>query len=163
MKTLTNTKTTVTGNKITITADIVDKKFPFPVQQVTVGYLNPDNIRWPRHIQLSNDACFIKAFGNGFAISTDDLVNIAAQVEPKTSFPPLFKKITPEYKVEISSELHPDLQWEVSDKLQGAPWTKVEGQTSESLDKSKVKAGQFVRCVATSDAGSLISNPVIVK
>lgn len=162
MKTLSGVKTTVTGDKITITADIVEREFRFPVQQVTVGYLNPANIRWPRHIQLSNDACFVKAFGNGFAISTDDLVKIASQVEPKTSFPPLFGLKMPNYTVEISSELHPDLQWEVSDKLTGE-WSKVEGQTSATLDKSKVKTGQFVRCVASSDAGSVTSNPAIVK
>lgn len=167
MKTLTNVVCKVENGKVTITADIADKTFGLPVNQTTVGYLNPKNIRYPRHCQISNEAYFVKAFGNGFAIMHDDLVRIAAIVEPKTTYPPLFTKQpdSENFVVEINSELNPDFQWQVSDeiKLGKENWTDIVGATDGVLDKSKVEKGKFVRCVAKSEAGTMYSNPVIVK
>lgn len=160
MKTLTNVKIQVKDGKVTLTADIEDKAFSFPVQQVTVGYLNPENMKWPRHIQLSHEAVFVKAFGNGFAISQDDLVRLAAAVEPKTSYAPVFKK-TENLTVEISSELDPELQWQVSeriDKLQ--QWVDIPGEKSASLSRKPELVGKFVRCRASSDAGFTTTIPV---
>jgi len=167
MKTLSNVQTTVKDGKVTITADIIDQKFDFPVQQVTIGHFNPANMTWPRHIQLSHEAVFVKAFGNGFAIIQDDLVKIAAKVEPKTSFPPKFA-YNPDNKsltAEVCSEIDPDFSWEVSDSIRPneSKWTLIEGENSITLNKEKVKTGQFVRCIASSEAGSMTSNPVLVS
>ena len=166
MKILTNTKTTVKDGKVTITGDVAEKTFGFPVQQVTVGYLNPDNMRWPRHIQLSGEAVFVKAFGRGFAIMNEDLTAIAAAIEPLTSYPPTFQN-QPDDKLtaDISSELSPDIQWEVTDSILAGEvnWQPVTGATTATLDKSLVKSGQFVRCVATSESGMMASNAVQVK
>jgi|ERR1700722_9493418 len=186
MKTLQGVKTTMSadGKSVTITADIIEKDFPqFMVQRVTVGHLNPANMAHPRHIQVSGDALYIKSFGNGVALSLDSLVAIAAVIEPKTSFAPVLKKLTADsLTVQISTELNPDFQWQISDdafpkakiptprppsgtKLVAPPavWTDIEGQTTATLDPSKVKKGQWVRCVASSEAGSMTSNPVQIK
>ncbi len=168
MKKLLNVKSEMKDGKITITADVVECEagdFRFPMQQVTVGFYNPENIKWPRHIQISQEATFVKAFGNGLAIPHEALVEIASLAEPKTSYPPLFKKkIDENLTAEISSELNPDFQWQVSDSIKpDAQWENIEGQTSITLDKSKVLAGKFVRLVASSDAGSMTSNPFLIK
>ena len=164
MKTLTNSKVTISddGKTATIVADISDVKFDMVLmQRVTIGHLNPANMRHPRHVQISNEAVFVKAFGNGFAIPLDDIVAIAAAVEPKTSFAPVFKKSTSDLTVEISSELNPDFQWQAS--ADGKTWNDIAGQTSKTLDPKTVSTGQLVRCVASSDAGSMASNPIKIK
>jgi hypothetical protein len=158
MKKLTNVKTTVTGSKVTICADIVDAAptdFKWPVQQTTVGWLNPANLRWPRHIQISSEAVFVKSMNGGMAITNDDLVALAALVEPKTSFPPFFKSFpSPQsLTVDFSTELDPKLQWQVSDTpLPDGKWTDIEGAISRTLDNPP--KGKFVRCVASSEAGA---------
>ena len=163
MKRIFNTQCTVTGNKVTITGDIEDYKFEQPVQMVTVGFLNPANMQWPRHCQLSHEAFFVKAFGNGVGIMLDDLVAIAALVEPKTTFPPKPSKLDNTLTVQIDSELNPDLRWEVSDALgDKADWKPIAGATTNVLDKTKVESGKFVRCVASSEAGEATTNPVMV-
>lgn len=167
MKKLTNVVSKVVDGKLTVTADVTEcaaGDYRFPVQQVSIGYLSDKNHQWPRHIQLSGEATFVKAFGNGMAINHDDLVSIAAVVEPKTSFPPVFKKRIPDYTVEIDTELDPDFQWQVSDSIDTKQsWKDIAGQTTKTLDKSTVPPGKWVRCVASSEAGSMTSNPVIVK
>lgn len=164
MKRLSNFKATLNGSKLIIESDVDEFKFEHPVQQVTVGYLNPENFQWPRHIQLSHEAFFVKAFGNGVGVMLDDLVKIASVVEPKTSFPPKLNKLDSSLKVSVASELNPSFQWQVSDYLDHrANWKDIEGATSIELDKSKVKSGQFVRVIASSDAGSMTSNPAIIE
>ncbi len=158
MKKLINTKATVTGGKITICADIVEvdkSEFRFPTQQVTIGFINPANPRWPRHIQLSGDAVFVKSINGAFAITNDDLANIASMVEPKTSFSPFFKKMPSpkELTVDFSSELDPKIQWQQSDKADSdSAWSDIAGATSATL--ANPPAGKYVRCVASSDAGA---------
>jgi len=167
MKKLINTVTVIKDGKATITGDVVDAQpheFRFPVQQSSVGYLNEANMRWPRHLQVSNEAFFVKAFGNGLAIPMDELVKIAGILEPKTTFPPVINKISPDLEVELSSELEPDFQWQVSDAIdKSANWTDIVGETNKNLDKTKVKSGQFVRLIISSEAGSITSNPVLIK
>lgn len=164
MKKITNVECEVVDGKLTITGDVIGAdKFDFqqPVQQVTVGYLNPANTQWPRHIQLSHEAFFVKAFGNGVGIMLDDLVRIASIIEPKTTFPPKTKgKLDNTLTVNIDSELDPDLQWEASSD--GREWEKIDGEKSNVLDKNKVPVGTLVRLVASSEAGSTATNPVMV-
>lgn len=164
MKRLTNIKTTANNGKITIEADVEEYKFEHPVQQVTVGYLNPNNLTWPRHCQLSHEAFFVKAFGQGVGIMLEDLVAIASVIEPKTTFPPVVKdKLNNSLTVNIVSELNPDIQWEVSNEIgENQNWEKIEGANTSVFDKNKVKLGQFVRCVASSEAGFIATNPVMV-
>ncbi len=167
MKKLTNVISKIENGKLTITADVAEAgagEFRFPMQQVTVGFLNPENMRWPRHIQISQEALFIKAFGNGLAIPHEALVEIAALAEPKTSYPPVFKKdLGDTLTAEISSELNPEFQWFSSPSIKAdVNWTKIEGATSKTLDKSNL-ANVFVRCEISSEAGAVISNPVFIK
>ena len=173
MKKLTNVKCTATGNKITICADIVEAdagEFRFPAQRTTVGYLHEANPNWPRHVQVSNEAIFVKSAQNGLAITLDDFVSIATCAEPKTASPPVLVKVQ-DLTAEISSELNPDFQWQVSDnprpiadKPSTPPpqpvWTDIKGATVKTLDKAMVKSGQWVRCIISSESGSLTSNPI---
>jgi hypothetical protein len=159
MKTLKNISISVSNGKTTITGDIADedpRDHRFPSRQTTELYRNLDNPKWPRHIQLTPKGVFVKAFGNSFILKADDLVNIASRIEPKTTFPPLFRQKTGTLQVELCSELKPDLQWQVSDSLAG-PWTDVPGQTNPQLDQTTVKKGQFVRLKASSEAGEMAS------
>jgi hypothetical protein len=154
MKALKNIVTVIKDGKATITADVVEQEFRFPCQQVTVGYLNPSNIRWPRHIQLSGEAVFVKAYGIGFAIPNEEFVKLASAIEPRTSYSPLFGKMpSPDsLTVDFNSELNPDLQWQQS--ADDKEWTNIEDATSVTLDRAKVAKGTFVRCVASSAAGA---------
>lgn len=165
MKCLSNFKTTISGNKVFIEANITEANFGQRVQQVTVGYYNPDNLAWPRHCQLSHEAFFIKAFGFGVGVKLDDLISLAAVIEPRTTFPPkLNKQLDKSLKLELCSELSPSLQWQVSDNIDArADWQDVPGATGIELDKSKVKVGQFVRVVAKSEAGQIVSNAATVS
>ncbi len=160
MKTLTNHKVEVANGKLTITADIVEAdpgQFKFPAQQQTVTWINPHNHAWHRHVQISNEAVFVKAFANGLAVPLHMLVEVAGRVEPKTSYPPFFRRQS-DLKVEISSELEPDFQWQVSDKIGVLQsWSNIDGETKLGLDVSKVNKGQFVRLKASSEAGEMFS------
>ncbi len=164
MKKLINLKSTVAAGKITICADIVETspgEFRFPAQQVTVGMINPANPRWPRHIQLSSEAVFVKSINGAFAITNDDLANIASMVEPKTSYAPLFKKFpSPSaLTVDFSSELDPKLQWQESDKSDpSGEWSDILGEIGVTLQNPT--AGKYVRCVASSEAGTTATPPI---
>lgn len=164
MKILKNIQVSIASGKVTITGDAVEaEKYQFanPVQQVTIGYLNPLNMQWPRHCQLSHEAFFVKAFGNGVGIMLDDLVKIAALIEPKTSFPPKSKgKLDNTLTVEFDSELNPSLQWQQSDD--GLTWENIEGATTNVLDKTKIGIGKVVRCVASSEAGATATNTIMI-
>ena len=164
MKRLLNVQTSVVDNKVTITADIDDFKFESPVQQVTVGYLNAINMAWPRHCQLSHEAFFVKAYNNGVGILLDELVKIAAIIEPKTTFSPITRgNLNDSFALQVSSEIPVSYQWEVSNAIGEAQnWAKIDGQTALEFDKTKVQSGQFVRCVITNDAGSFTTNSVII-
>lgn len=165
MKTLKDVTVSVKDGIVTMTGKIAEGDFDIHMaQRVTVGYLNPENHTWPRHIQLSHEAVFVRAFGNGFGLSNDDMVKLATAVEPKTSYPPMFKKsVNGKYHVELSSELQPDFQWQVSDKInKEQKWENIPGETFNYLKVPNAVKGRFVRCVASSEAGSMISNPVIV-
>lgn len=162
MKTLTNVKATVTDGKLTLTADVADQAFSLPVQQVTVLHMSPHNHQWPRHVQLSGQAVFVKAFGNGVAILNEDLVAIAKAVEPRTTYPPKFRaKVGPDLTAQVHSELTPDFQWQQSSSiLKDANWTAIAGATAAKLDPAGLAHKAWVRCVAHSEAGSMASNPV---
>ncbi|MDE2097609.1 MAG: hypothetical protein KGL39_10210 [Patescibacteria group bacterium] len=174
MKQLSNPKVAMStdGKQATVVFDVADTVFDRRfVQQVTVGHINPSNPAWSRHAQLSHDSVFLTAYGDGISIKIDDLAVIASKIEPKSTYPPKFTK-TNALSVEVSSELNPDFQWEVGDFVKGVEirpkvfqdqihnWRKIDGATSKTLDKSLVKSGQFVRCVASSAAGSMTSNPI---
>ena len=64
MKSLQNpvTKVSADGKKCTVEFDIIEKDFTqFLVQRVTVGHLSKENMRHPRHVQISEEAVFVKA------------------------------------------------------------------------------------------------------
>jgi hypothetical protein len=154
MKTLKNIQTTFKDGKVTITADVEEKEFLYPVQQVTIGFQARGNPHWIRHAQISQEAIFFKRLGVGFAIPIEEFSdNVAMVIEPRLTFPPLYRRGSIPLTVDFCSELQPDLQWETAETIDGE-WTTVEGQTSNTLNPSTVKKGWLVRCVASSEAGS---------
>lgn len=165
MKTLTNLKIKVDGNKATIECDIVDKQFLHPSQQTTVGHLADDNLTWARHIQLSQEAVFVKRIGcGGMAIPVEDLVAIAPFVEPRLTWAPKMEEPKGDdlnIRVAFVSELKVKLQWQISDDGKEG-WTDIEGATSDAVSRKDLPAGKFVRCKAESDAGAVVTPPVKV-
>lgn len=178
MKTLQSPKVTVSadGKTATVVFQIVEKQFGnFPSQRVTIGHLNPSNKKHPRHVQATDEGVFVKNMmnGEGVAIELDDFVQMAAVINPATTFAPRFKKSDAPLTVEISSELDPDFQWQVTDSIEIKSvtaesgltpiqpiWTDIAGQVTKTLDKASVKSGQWIRCKAYSQAGEMFSNPV---
>lgn len=167
MKTLNNVKSEVKDGKLTLTADIIEKDFSqFLVRRITIGHVNPDKMSHVRHVQVSDEAIFLKlpATKFGVAIEIEDFVSIATAIEPKTSFAPVFKRQKNPLTIEIGSELKPDFQWQVSDEINSkADWKDIEGQKSATLEPSTVKSGQWVRCIASSEAGAMPSLPIQIK
>jgi hypothetical protein len=164
MKTLKGIKTTISGNKLTLTADIVDKDYSaFRTQQQTIVHAASDNIRHHRHLQIAECGVMVKTPGKrvGFVLEKQDLIDIATGIEPLLSYAPVAtNKLDKTLTVKINSELTPDFQWQVS--MDGQVWSNVPGQTTTTLDKSTVKAGQRVRLKATSPAGEMITETVVV-
>ena len=164
MKTFANKKITVTGNKFTMTADIVEKDYSaFPVQQQTIVHVAGNNRQHHRHVQISQAGAMVKTPGKnlGFVLEKQDLVDLATAIEPRLSYAPVPSKLGKELTVNISSELTPDLQWQVSSD-NGKTWADIAGQKTNTLDKSSVPAKSLVRLKASSEAGTMISNSTIV-
>ena len=163
MKTLTNTKTVVEGNKVTITAEIIDYSFGMPCQAVTVGHGSATNIHHPRHVQISNEALFVKRMGNHvikkaeLAWLIDELVDIFINIEPGLTDAPVFmQQPKPDSlaAIVVNSELPYTVLWEWS------PDGKTDWTTA---DKAAIPDGAFHRCTATNAAGSTLSNVVKQK
>jgi len=160
MKTLSNVQTAISGDTVTITAKIVDKDYSnHRIQQQTFVHQSGKNLQHHRHMQVFEGGVLIKTPGKkiGMCFEKQDLVDIATAILPALSYPPEVS-ITPTLTVTMSSELKPDLQWESSPD--GSKWSPVEGQTTATLDKSKVPAGSFVRLKASSEAGTMITDSV---
>lgn len=173
MKTLTNYKITVTGDKLTLTADIVEQQFnQILTSRVSHGHLNPDHQHHHRHIQSSSEAIFVKHMGHGFALSNDFVAALASVVEPRTAFAPIFKHSSTPNKVEVVSESPVALQWQTapaehfieSPTPHTAPtpvtWVDIAGETGDSIDESKVEKGHWVRCKAVNATGETTSRAV---
>jgi hypothetical protein len=172
MKTLSNPLITITGNKLTLTADIVDQQFnQILTTRVSHGHVHGEHHRHKRDIQSSSEAVFVKYGCHGaFALTNDFLIQCAAEVEPRTSFAPVFKEGSSPKGVAVISETSAQFQWQVSDDPTPkavkdhtppppAVWTDIPGATKDSLDEAAVKKGQWVRCVAVNATGKTISQP----
>jgi hypothetical protein len=157
MKTLKNIKTVVKDGKVTITADLEEKEFSWPVQQVTIGFQAAGNPHWIRHAQISQEAIFFKRLGIGFAIPIEEFNDkVAMVIEPRLSFPPVHKKGKNPLVVDFNSELEVSLQWEMAETPDPeGEWTPIKGQTTGTLNPKTVKSGWWVRCIASSEAGSI--------
>ena len=149
-----------------MTADIVDTlphEYKFPIQQVTIGHLDNETMRHHTHIQVSGEGLFIKARGNAFVMSHDDLVKVGQLVEPLIAPPPWFKKIPTADKltVEFSDELKPKLQWKWSDSpTHDSKWSNIKDATEATLTKTDALKDKWVSCVASSDSGATATPPI---
>jgi hypothetical protein len=175
MKNLTSPKVTISedGKTATIVATIEDS--PFQENIITrVTHSHTDIIaEHVNHVQSSNAAIFVRHRCHGFFMSNETFIAIAAAIEPCTSFPPHFHQDNGE--LIVHSKLPFTLQWQVSDNAfpvaekphtppPSAVWTDIPDQTAASLSEdAPVKAGQWIRLVATNAAGTTISKPVQVK
>ena len=89
MKTVTFDKIEVVGDKVTITGTVVEKDFTQRTQQQTVHDIPKSNPDWIRHVQISNQAVFVKRFGQkSFAIDNCNFTKLAESVEPDLLPPP---------------------------------------------------------------------------
>jgi len=169
MKSLKNIQATAVNGKITITADIEDREFHFPCQQVTILHTADGNPQWARHAQLSNEAFFVKRRQFGAAFPLEEMITkVANVIEPMLSYPVFFKGVIPTTDTivaELDSELHPTFQWKIADSVT-APveqWQDIPGATSPTLSRKDLPPNKFVRCKATSDAGIAWTPPTISK
>lgn len=153
-----------------------------PTHQITINHVSPENRRWPRNIQLSNEFIFVKRYGcPTVGMRVDEFVDLCTMAEPKLSWPPLFKQnnITQGKQAVIESVFettNPELsesdnaivyQWQQSDN--GSPiWNNLEDNevfTGTKTSKLTVLntpgvATKVLRCVATNAAGSRASLPI---
>lgn len=169
MKTLTNVKCECVNGKFTMTADVVEQAFdPRFTQRQTFLHQSPSNMKHHRHIQGSHEAIFVKHRGFGVAFLHDLFMEMALAIEPKTSYAPvnLDERMTDSLTVRIGTELTPDLQWEKSPNENGNPsatWIKIPGQTTNRLDDVERIKGFWYRLEATSEAGGMTTNAVLIK
>ncbi len=167
MKSLKNIKTVVVDGKVTITADIEERQFGFPSQQVTVLHLADNNQRWARHAQISNEAFFVKRRQFGVAFPIEEMITqVATVIEPNLSYPALFKKYVPTpdtIVADLDSELHPAFQWKIADNINDPEekWIDIEGATTPILSRKDLPPKKWVRCKAVSDAGVSWTPPTI--
>jgi hypothetical protein len=83
MKSLTFDKIEVNGNQVTITGTISDKQFTQHTQQTTIMDFPKKNPFHVRHIQLSNQAQFLKRYGsNSFALENCEFTKLGEAIEP---------------------------------------------------------------------------------
>lgn len=165
MKIITKCKTIVDGNKITITAELSEKDFVLPVQLVTIGHGVSTNLHHPRHVQISNEALFVKRMpradlkrkGSAIGWLIDELVDVFVAIDPNLTDAPQFLEHPKEndLSVVINSEIEFTEKWEQSDD--GKDWVEFD------KDKNGTIPGKLYRCIATNAAGSTISNPVMLK
>ena len=172
MKTLLNPVISVAEGKITIVADIQDVPFNgLLTTRVSHMHINPDNMEHHRRIQSSSECVFCEFNGGKLAIPNEVIAKIAAYAAPESSFTPKFKRGSTPKGVVIASETPVSIQWQISDDAfpmatkpdtlpPEAIWNDIPGATSEKLDDSFVKSGQWVRCVATNLAGKTITKAV---
>jgi hypothetical protein len=169
MKTLTAAKTVISedGKTATVTFDIIDKPYSFLLaQRVTIGHVNPRNMNHVRHVQISNEAVFVKAWGRGVAFDPDSLVAVSAVLEPTTSFAPLFEKPKTPLTASIVSELPYTVSWEFcTDKrlTTKSQWNIISGETIDSLTADKVPSGNWIRCRAKNAVGETVGLPILLK
>ena len=143
------------GKSGTMAFEIVDAPFNrLLISRNTHNHSNPDATKHPRHIQSSNEAVFVFSRMIGFFIPNKCIAQLAAAVEPKTTFAPVFKK-----DGTVASEIPVTYQWQVSDD--GKTWTNINGETNPTVDAADIKPGQWTRCIATNANGSTTSNPTV--
>lgn len=90
MKILTDFKTIVQGDSVTITCKIIESGVPSPMMQNTVLHMDDKNIRHITHIQMSNHGFFVRVpqTAIGVAIPNEQWVTgVARVVEPKLNLP----------------------------------------------------------------------------
>lgn len=169
MKSLSNLTATVKDGKVTITADIEDREYHFPVQQVTVLHLADSNPRWARHAQISNEAFFVKRRQFGVAFPLEEMITkVASVIEPNLSYPATFKSVPPTpttITAELDSELPIYYQWKIADAIDAKQedWKDIDGATSSTLSRESLPDGKFVRCVAKTGDGVFWTPPTISK
>ncbi len=93
MKILTDFKTTIDGDSVTITCKMVEGQIPGPLMQNTVLHIDDDNPHHISHIQMSNHGYFVKVPNKniGLAVPAEQWVTKVARVlEPQLN-PPIKK------------------------------------------------------------------------
>lgn len=169
MKSLKNITASVDNGKVTIIADIEERSYHFPCQQVTVRHVADTDPRWSRHAQLSNEAFFVKRRQFGVAFPLEEMITkVASLIEPNLAYLGTLKTPPPtpnQIVAELDSELPVYYQWKIADKIDAKPeeFNDIEGATSPQLNREGLPANKFVRCVAKTGDGVFWTPPTISK
>lgn len=95
MKILTDFKTVVEGDKVTITAKIIEGNIPGPTMQNTALHLDDKNPRHICHFQMSNHGFFAKLPNKPFGVAVPAeqwMMKVARVIEPQLCPPETCKK-----------------------------------------------------------------------
>ncbi len=158
MKALCKLTTTVTGNKFTITGELIDVNFPAIVaQRVTISHAVAGHPQKPRHIQLTSHGLLVRRVGSdGVLLPQDELASVMVEIDSKLSDVPVFDAhpTLDDLLGSVKSEIATTAEVQVSDD--GKAWTCIK----DFKAGTKPEAGKFYRCVATNKNGSVASNAV---
>lgn len=94
MKTVTFNDIKIEGDSFTITGKISEIDFTHRTQQQTVMDYPKENPKFERHVQLSNQAVFLKRIGkNSFGLPNCEFTKLAQAIEPSLLPPPPSTKV----------------------------------------------------------------------
>lgn len=161
MKTIVKTNTVIEGNKITITGELMDAKFPEVVaRRMSVGHFVSTNPHRPRHCRATNHAFMVERNGaEGFAFPLDEFVAVALSVDPKLSDAPLIHGHPNAINdiLECKSETATTTVWQQS--TDGKEWQDI---ADEQLKSFMPLAGGLYRAKVTNDSGTSFSRVISI-
>ena len=160
MKSIVRTITTVDGNKITITGELIDVAPPSLIAQRNT-IMHPVNGKFshPRHFQNNSHGIMILRNGtDGVLFPKDEMVAVALEIDSKLTDAPIFS-IHPSgdsLTGKVASEI--PVTAKIQHSEDGKDWVDVENAGADF----KGKSGKFYRCIATNKNGSTISGITLI-
>src|ERR1035437_6629879 len=160
MKAIVKTITTVEGNKITITGELIDvAPSSLIAQRNTIMHPVNGKFSHPRHFQNNSHGMMILRNGtDGVLFPKDEMVAVALEIDSKLTDAPVFS-IRPSIDSltgKVASEIPVTAKIQHSDD--GKDWTDVEKADANF----KGESGKFYRCIATNKNGSTVSGITLI-
>lgn len=162
MKSITNLKATISGDQITISGKIEEWQPSLRVQQVTIGHASPHNPSWIRHVQISDSDFIVSRMMNGLTVNLDEWMDIAIQVEPKLASVPTFVKQPTKDNLSVVADSETPIDYQWSGSLDGNSFKFIDGETTSTLDKTKIETNKFVICSVKNASGQTDSDMIQV-
>ena len=153
MKIIKNISVNIDGNKVSITGELDDVKFPAIVaQRHSVGHFPSTNPHKPRRCLATNHGFMVERYGaDGFLFPMDEFAALAIQCDPKLADAPVvsLKKEGDDLSALVNTETDHKLQWQES--LDGTTWSDIEPGAD---GKVKTKPGLHYKAIAINLTGT---------